>query len=486
MEFKAFSFEQNSHTYAQAKRLVADSIADTAIYFDSYSDSKILFGKIAEALEQADVLLIGIEPKAYLKFKPFLIKAFSFTPAYSDKIADAIEDRITDETIKKAHSLIPNEAEEILTSDGLFSGFYVHEEGQHIIVFPLLDNIAETLQSTDLPFFKAKEDMTEVFADIKTGSSPKASSIIEKLLKNDFKIAIPSTPASKLLKADIKACDDYADFVFFTPFVTDSGVNDPKQYAAQLAKGAMELRNTQLGATISNIFREKNGDKITSYYAFVSVATADKVVVKKLFANPDESIDNLITEATAELYQMIDKYIDEVAFKLSASDEDADKYEASLIEAEVVSDVRPEASISKTGIIVAIIAIILAVVACIVLALKLGDYFVKPTDNQVSDSLQAGDTLPVEVPPLTNTPQPVVTAGEPSNTVAELTDTPSSTGIFDITTTLPIADTNYIIINPNGGSNNNNNTTASTTEKKDDPSTTATTSSDIEGVEAGW
>ena len=38
----------------------------------------------------------------------------------------------------------------------------------------------------------------------------------------------------------------------------------------------------------------KKGDKIISYYAFISVATADKVVVKKLFAEPDENIQHQI------------------------------------------------------------------------------------------------------------------------------------------------------------------------------------------------
>ncbi len=474
MEFKAFSFEQNSHAFAQIKRSVADAVDNTAVYFESYSDSKALFGDIGDALEYADVLLIGIEPKAYLKFKPVLIKAFNFTPAYSDMIMDAVESSVSDETLKKAHALIPNEAEELLTENGLYSGFFVKEDNQYIVVFPLLESaVPSILKVPQLPFFKKQENKTEVMQEIKAQgeSSPKASTIVEKLLKNDFRIAIPSTPAANLLKSDIKACDDYRDFVFFTPFVNDTGITDPKQYSAQLAKGAMELRSTELGATISNIFREKKGDKIISYYAFISVATADKVVVKKLFAEADENIDNLVTEATAELYAMIDKYIDEVAFKLSASAEDAEKYEDSLIEAEVVSDVRPEASISKTGIIVAAIAVILAIVACIVLAFKFGGYFVTPSDTPANESLQQG--TPVQTTPSTTLPViPANTA--PQNTVAEITELQSETSIFGVTTTLPVPDTNYpIIYTPN--SNNNpvvNNNTTTTTEKQEDKTTT--------------
>lgn len=476
MEFKAFSFEQNSHSFAAVKRAVADAVDNTAVYFESYSDSKALFGDIGEALEYADVILIGIEPKAYLKFKPVLIKAFNFSPAYSDKIMDALEGSVSDETVRKAHALIPNESEELMTENGLYSGFFVKEEGQYIVVFPLLENsMPKALMVPQLPFFKQSENKAELLKDISSsdGASPKASTIIKKLLKNDFRIAIPSTPASKLLKADIKACDDYADFVFFTPFVNDTGVTDPKQYAAQLAKGAMELRNTELGATISNIFREKKGDKIISYYAFISVATADKVIVKKLFAEPDENIENLITEATAELYAMIDKYIDETAFKMFASAEENEKYEDTVIEAEVVSDVRPEASISKTGIIIAVIAVIMAIVACVVLAFKFGDYFVTPSDAPANESLQQGGAVSQQSTESTTLPViPAVTV--PQNTVAELTELQSETSIFGVTTTLPIPDTTYqIIYTPNP--NNNNNTTQNNTTTTSAPTTTEPT-----------
>ncbi len=494
MEFKAFSFEQNSHAFAQLKRSVADAVDNTAVYFESYSDSKQLFSDIGDALEYADVLLIGIEPKAYLKFKPVLIKAFNFTPAYSDKIMDAIENSVSDETVRKAHALIPNEAEELMTENGLYSGFFVKEDNQYIVVFPLLESaVPSILMVPQLPFFKNSENKIEVMQEIKAAdeASPKASTIIEKLLRNDFRIAIPSTPAAKLLKADIKACDDYQDFVFFTPFVNDTGITDPKQYSAQLAKGAMELRSTELGATISNIFREKKGDKIVSYYAFISVATSEKVVVKKLFAEANENIDNLITEATAELYAMIDKYIDELAFKLNASVEDSEKYEDSVIEAEVVSDVRPEASISKTGIIVAAIAVVLAVVACVVLAFKFGGYFVTPSDTPANESLQQGDSAQTTVP----TTLPVIPANTlPQNTVAEVTELQSVTSLFDVTTTLPIPDTTYQIIytpNPNPNPNQNNNQT--TTEKEDKtttttkaPTTEATTMDNIELEDVEW
>ena len=192
----------------------------------------------------------------------------------------------------------------------------------------------------------------------------------------------------------------------------------------------MDLKNAELGASISNIFREKNGDTVISYYTFISVATDEKVIVKKLFANPGESIDNLIVEATNELYVMIDKYIDEVVFKLTATDEEKAKYEQALIEAEIQANARPVASVGKKGTIAAIATFIVAVVICVILGFKFGGYFVNSSDAPEENSLQAGNTNNVQL----DTTKPVVTV---NNTPSESTSEESSTSIFDVTATLP-------------------------------------------------
>lgn len=445
MNIKAYSFEQNSHSFAEVKRAVAEQITEPGVYFESYSDAKALFTDVSNNIDDADVILIGIENRAYLKFKPILIKAFNFTPAYSDRIDELIGDKVSDEKLKKAHTLVPDESIELFSDDGLYSGFYVNDDEQYIVVFPLIDSIVpKVLVEAELPFMKQPEEKTEVFNAIIDAeqTSTKASNIIAKLRKYNFSLAIPATPASKILKADIRECENYESNIFFTPFVNDAGAEDPKQYAAQLAKSAMDLRSTDMGATISNIFREKKGDKITSYYSYISVATADKVVVKKLFADPDESIDNLVIEATNELYSMIDKYIDELSFKLNASEDELAKYEQSLIEAEVVSDIRPEATVSRKGVIAAVIAIVIAVVLCVVFTVKYGGYFVKPSDAPANEDLQIDNVEPTIIASTQKDNSANQTVS--SLTIAQLTEItsgtefviPSTTGGINIPTAI--------------------------------------------------
>ena len=477
MEIKAYSFEQNSHAFAEVKRKVSECVQGNTIYFESYSDPKALFTDLSECIDDTDLILIGVESKVYLKFKPILIKAFNFTPAYSDEISNAIGDALTDEKLKKAHTLVPNESTELISKDGLYSGFYINDNEQYIIVFPLIEEVVPSiLQKSGLPFFTKEEDKLASFEEIASRSkaTSKAEALIEKLTQNNIRIAIPSTPAARMLKEDIRACEGYRDCVYFTPFVNDTGVDDPKQYAAHLAKSAMELRNTQMGATLSNIFREKKGETVTNYYSFISISTEDKVIVKKLYADAGESVDNLILEATNELYLMMDKYIDEIIFKMTATEEEIAKYEQALIEAEIVSDIKPEEQKSKKGKIIAAVVITVITAICIFLGFYFSDYFVSSADAPSAEVLQNNGN-PAAQTQANTLPQPQPQT-IPQNTVAEITEGASETSIFGVTTTLPTVTPNtdfQIIYNPNSNTGSNTTTTEEpTTQKETEPTTT--------------
>ncbi len=472
MKIKAFSFEQNSFKLAELKQRVISVISESGIYFESFSDPNLLFEEISKALNDTDVILIGVESNLFLKFKPVLIKAFNFTPAYSEKINNAISADISEEKLRKAHTLVPNESIELVSKDGIYSGFYVKSEEQTIVVFPLTENSApHILVNSDLPFFKKPEIKDDVFRDIQDPekASEKAKSIVSKLAENGLQLALPSTPAAKLLKEDIKLCEEYESAVHFTPFVNDKGAEEPKEYTAQLAKVAMNLKAAALGAAISNIFREKKSENNIIYYSYISVATEDKTVVKKLFANSAENVDNLIIEATNELYSMIDKYIDETVFKLTATAEEKEKYEKALIEAEYQAENAKNGKTGKKGLIAAIIALILALALCIFLFLHNGGYFVNATDAP-EESLQMGN--PVHTQGETQTQAPPETVTEPSteepstqsDIIEFVSQEESSTSIFDVyatTTLVPVYNTNANI-----NYRPNNNTTKHTTEEE--------------------
>ena len=457
MKIKAFSLEQNGFSLATVKQEVVTKLNESGVYFEGFSDANELFKEISAVLENTQVILIGVEQDSYLKFKPVLIKAFNFTPAYSEKIEAAIGSAILDEKVLKAHTLVPNECIELISPDGLYRSFYVKSADQYIVVFPLIEeSIGDILLNSGLPFFKAPERKFKVYEDIMSEekASPKAENIVSKLVKNDLKLAIPSTPAAKVLKEDIRSCPNYENNVYFTPYVNDTGVEDPKEYAAQLAKGSMDLRNADIGATVSNIFRERKGDSVVNYYSFISVATADKIVVKKLFANVGEEVDNLIIEATNELYSMIDQYADEVLFKRNATEEEKAKYEQALIEAEFEADKRPTASIGKKGTIAAIIALIIAVIVCVILGFKFGGYFVTPSDAPEKESIQAGGTVANTTPSTTLGVIPEATEKETTTKKSEITELTSeeesSTSIFDVPATsqlTPVPETNRPVIN---------------------------------------
>jgi len=388
---KAFSFERNSLKNADVKRAVTDVLSESGVYFESFGDPNGLFTAISASLDTADALLIGVDVSMYLKFKPVLIKAFHFTPAYSEKIDAAIGSAITDEQVRKVHSLVPNESCELVSADGLYSGFYIRSGEQTIVCFPLsADVVPAVLQQSDLPFVRGAGKPNEA---ARSEAPAEVVALVTNLVKNDLRLAIPTTPAAKLLRSEIQACDNYESHVYFTPFVNDDGANDGKQYTAQLAKGAMELRGTELGAAISNIYREKKGDEVKSYYTFISVAVAEKVVIKKLFADADENVENLLTEATAELCAMIDKYAGEIVSKRGMTDEEREKYEIAQMEAEIKdSGKRPVSGISKRATIIAMIIILLALILCVIVGFALRGTFISKDTKQTESYLNAANS----------------------------------------------------------------------------------------------
>ena len=123
---------------------------------------------------------------------------------------------------------------------------------------------------------------------------------------------------------------------------------------------------------------------------------------------------------------MIDKYIDEVVFKLTATDEEKAKYEQALIEAEIQANARPVASVGKKGTIAAIAVFIVAVVICVILGFKFGGYFVNSSDAPEENSLQAGNTINIPTTEASKTTEVITTSPD------ESTSEESSTSIFDI------------------------------------------------------
>ncbi|MBE6814992.1 MAG: hypothetical protein E7522_06025 [Ruminococcaceae bacterium] len=446
MKIKAFSFERDSFTLSDVKKSVIDTLDGAGLYFESFSNANSFFEAVSSSMDDNDAVILGIESSLYLKFKPILIKAFNFTPAYSSRIQSRIPGSISDEKTRKAHMLIPNESSELLTPDGLYSGFYIISEGKHIVVLPLKKDLSvNLLKNTDFPFIK-KQKISVVSVDEEPTDDilVKAEAVVQKLVDYDLTVAIPTTPAALTLQDRLNTIDG-GDRIIFTPFVSDKGITEPKEYSAELARGAKELRNANIGATISTIFREKKGDITLSYYAFIGVAIEDKVVVRKLIATADESVPNLVKEATIELYNLIDKYIDEYVFKADAPEEEIEKYETAQIETEVAAEMRPTASLSRNGMIAAISILVLAVVACIAVGFKFSDYLVSTDDEPETEVLQqqVETTTPGggELPPKTTLPIPSSTTekedDEPStkkpNQITEFVSKPEpTTSIFDV------------------------------------------------------
>ena len=97
MKIKAFSFERDSFTLSEVKKSVIETLDGAGLYFESFSNANSFFEAVSSSMDDNDAVILGIESSLYLKFKPILIKAFNFTPAYSSRIQSRIPGSISDE-----------------------------------------------------------------------------------------------------------------------------------------------------------------------------------------------------------------------------------------------------------------------------------------------------------------------------------------------------------------------------------------------------
>ena len=78
----------------------------------------------------------------------------------------------------------------------------------------------------------------------------------------------------------------------------------------------------------------------------------------------------------------------QIKFTDNPSEEEIEKYETAQIQAEVATEMRPTASLSRNGMIAAISILVLAVIACIAVGFKFSDYLVSTDDEPETEALQ--------------------------------------------------------------------------------------------------
>ncbi|HZJ75244.1 MAG TPA: hypothetical protein VFD25_01520, partial [Clostridia bacterium] len=456
-------------SYTEAKETVLNFLSpDGEISFDDYFDMESLFGAIEDALSSTDLLVIAAPLPLYNDLKATLINAFDMKTEQNLAIKFALGSTLSEDDAILAHCTVPLSSEILLTADGLYSGFYVESHGQYIMLLPLdKGRLTFLFERSSFPFLEQSptyENIEQAEPEnaedvrIKDKYIDEAFSLIRLLRENSHKVALPSNPPSEYLKSMLSNSDEYTEHFKFTPHIEDKGNKKSGEYAAQIAKISRELAAADIGASISDIYNEPDSEEGKETFIFICVADERKAIVRKLFANPDESDDELLKEAAFELLLLIKKIssdllaIKEALFDndtvnvptddhnndfgaIVDSDEHSDDDDWSdLFDSAVENDT--SGTIGKKGVIVAVVLIVLALLISVLVGLKTTGVFDKLFGGKEKTTKTSQVT---KSNPVTDTP--VITAFNPNETInpsetADLTNTTTT----DTTTATPTPD----------------------------------------------
>lgn len=326
---------------------------------------------VASCAPEGGVIFAAAPLSEFLKAKLRLIKTVSDKIVRSNSIAAAMgENAPADPKERDLHAAIPEKAKTLKSADGLYSAF-VKEHGKSIIVFiPLDEQRLGYMFSAGLAkmldrIFPAAQSQVSVPAE-----KPRISALreqVEKVIASGKTVAVSPCGCAKPLISAISTVPDCE-----TAFVQDNALRDRlpdesiENYVAQCAKISKENAGTDLGISVSSIYKDKSDD---SDFVIVCVADSDRAKAARVYANPGEEKKHLVAAAVIRLCEMLGE--------LSGPE--------GLVNPGVPA-VKPKkwAKNPKLPIIITAIGIALAVIIGLVLAFVLGGE--KESEQGFSDS----------------------------------------------------------------------------------------------------
>lgn len=322
------------------------AVFDGDFQFTNYGSEKEFIRGLSEAIENDDMLILTCQPELYTAFKSFVAGAFTFKARPVKAIQRLIQEAapsVSSETILN-HSLIPVDADAILSQDGLYSGYAVNADDQILVVLPLDGSRIDYLLEDGLfPYLRDTLDIGEFVDDplkgiageaggvavgaaaaaraedaapeapaSETASEKKApynaayiDEVVSRLRDKGLTVAVATTKTVDFLKS-ISESVNMDRVVFLSPYTFAKNEMKADEYAVKLAKGAFDTSEATLGASLTKVFSKTAEDGSKSYYMYASISDGKTANQAKITAKPGDTPPQLIYKSIEVLFRMMD------------------------------------------------------------------------------------------------------------------------------------------------------------------------------------
>lgn len=356
------SSAQSASDYLEQKLRGYDPEAVSA----DFGDAEAFADAVGKCACDGGIIVAAAPLSMFLNAKIRLLKLFSSKTVRSSAVIAAMGDDVPEKE-KDIHSAIPEKAKAFVSADGRYSAF-AKELGEGIVIFmPLDESLIDGVFASGLSAILQK-----AFPD---AAKPKKAGLaqvkdsVKKVIDSGRTVAVSPCGTAKALLSVINAVPDADD-----AFVPESTQRDMlenesvEDYIAQSAKLSKETAKTDWGIGISDIITDENGED----YVVVCVADSERAKAARVFAVPGEEKKHLIAAAVIQLCGMLEE--------LSAT-------------GLVIPDIPKKPKNSKTPLIIAIAAIAVAIIACLVIAFVLGRENTDSTLSNADAPLHAAGTV---------------------------------------------------------------------------------------------
>lgn len=340
-----------SSAMAKAQKSIENdfkAVFDGEFKFTNYGSEKEFINALSGAIETEDVLVLACQPELYTAFKSFVANAFTFKARPVKAIQRLIQESapaVSSETVLN-HSLIPVDADAILSQDGLYSGYAVNTDDQILIVLPLdPSRIDFILEDGLFPYLRDTLDIGEFVDDPLKGITGEAdgvavgaaaaaraeeaaveetpaepvrkgpydsdylNDVIAKLRSKGLTVAVATTKTVDFLKS-ISETVNMNRVIFLSPYTFAKGDMKADEYAVKLAKGAFDTSEASLGASLTKVYAKTNEDGTKSYYMYASISDGKTANQAKIRAKPGDTPPQLIYKSIEVLFRMMDLWSD--------------------------------------------------------------------------------------------------------------------------------------------------------------------------------
>ncbi len=335
------------------------SVCSSAISEVDYDDAAAFAAGVDSCAQEGGIIFAAVPVSLFLNAKLRLIKKISTKIVRSNSICAALDKNPSvDPKERDLHAAIPEKAKALKTADGLFSAF-IKEHGKSLIIFlPLEKELLSYMFDAGLArllggLFPDAQSHKPSSTERNGFSSLKKS--VEAVIGSGKTVAVSPCGCAKPLLSAISTVPDCE-----SAFVQDNAMRDRlpdesiENYTAQCAKISKENAGTDLGISVSSIYKDKTDD---SDFVIVCVADSDRAKAAKVYSNPGEEKKHLVAAAVIRLCEMLGE--------LSGPE--------GLVNPDLpVEKPKKWAKNSKLPIIITSIGIAAAVVICVILAFVFG------------------------------------------------------------------------------------------------------------------